>query len=222
MSFSRSGSLALAVFAAAALVDSPRAFAQTLTPEAEFTTPATELVAAAIRTPVQTKSFGDLAEGPYNRLVIQNAMVIPGHGGPPVGPYDIVIEGNVITEMTPFDPVTAERRGDTQRASGDRVIDASGKYVMPGMLDLHMHLREEPMPIEYVYYLKLAHGVTSLVPAPDRGVGRRNAGGAPQRGQRNPRPADVADLGVVPRRGLLPQPVRGPGNGAGDRAGDDG
>ena len=158
------------VFAAAALTGSPRVFAQTLTSEAEFTTPATELVAAAMRTPVQTKSFGDLAEGPYNRLVIQNAMVIPGHGGPPVGPYDIVIEGNVITEMTPFDPVTAERRGDTQRASGDRVIDASGKYVMPGMLDLHMHLREEPMPIEYVYYLKLAHGVTSLVPAPDRGL----------------------------------------------------
>ena len=170
MGFSRFGSLGLAASAAAALACSPPASAQTLTSEAEFTTPATELVAAAIRTPVQTKSFGDLAEGPYNRLVIQNAMVIPGHGGPPVGPYDIVIEGNVITEMTPFDPVTAERRGDTERAGGDRVIDATGKYVMPGMIDLHMHLREEPMPIEYVYYLKLAHGVTSLVPAPDRGL----------------------------------------------------
>ena len=27
-----------------------------------------------------------LAGGPYNRLVIRNAMVIPGHGGPPAGP----------------------------------------------------------------------------------------------------------------------------------------
>ncbi len=116
------------------------------------------------------KQFGDLAEGPYNRLVIQNVMVIPGHGGPLVGPYDIVIEGNTISQMTPFDPVTAERRGETQRAQGDRVIDGSGKYVMPGMIDLHMHLRQEPMEIEYVYYLKLAHGVTTLVPAPDRGL----------------------------------------------------
>ena len=119
---------------------------------------------------VTTKTFGDLAEGPYNRLVIRGAMVLPGHGGPPVGPYDIVIEGNRISRMIPFDPVTAERRGDTERPTGDRVIDAEGMYVMPGMIDLHMHLRQEPMPLEYVYYLKLAHGVTAMVPAPDRGL----------------------------------------------------
>ena len=45
--------------------------------------------------------FGDLADGPYDRLVIRNAMVIPGHGGPPVGPYDILIEQNMISEMVP-------------------------------------------------------------------------------------------------------------------------
>ena len=94
-----------------------------------------------------TKSFGDFAEGPYNRLVVQNIMVIPGHGGPPVGPYDIEIEGNMIAKMTPFDPVTAERRGQTKRATGDRVIDGTGKYLMPGMIDMHMHLRKEPMEV---------------------------------------------------------------------------
>lgn len=118
----------------------------------------------------QTRRFGDLAEGPYDRLVIQGAMVIPGHGGPPVGPYDILIEGNRISAMVPFDPVTAERRGGSDRMTGDRVIDGTGMYVMPGMIDLHMHLRQEPMEIEYVYYLKLAHGVTTMVPAPDRGL----------------------------------------------------
>lgn len=132
--------------------------------------PAVRAVAAPLNGPVQTRSFGDLAEGPYERLVIRGAMVIPGHGGPPAGPYDIVIEGNVIEEMIPFDPVTAERRGDVQRPTGDRVIDATGMYVMPGMIDLHMHLREDPQPLEYVYYTKLAHGVTTLVPAPDRGL----------------------------------------------------
>lgn len=116
------------------------------------------------------KKFGDLAEGPYDRLVIRNAMVIPGHGGPPVGPYDIVIEKDVITEMIPFDPVTAERRGESSRPTGNRVIDATGKYVMPGLIDLHGHLRQEPMSLEYIYYLKLAHGVTTFGPASDRGV----------------------------------------------------
>jgi hypothetical protein len=118
----------------------------------------------------QATNFGDLAAGPYRRLVIRGAMVIPGHGGPPVGPYDIVIEGNTISEMIPFDPVTAERRGDNSRATGDRVIDATGMYVMPGMIDLHTHIRTQPMENEYANYLKLAHGVTAMVNAPDRGL----------------------------------------------------
>lgn len=97
-------------------------------------------------------------------------MIIPGHGGPPNGPADIIIEGNVIKDIVPFDPVAAERRGRGQdRATGDRVIDATGMYVMPGFIDLHTHIRTEPLPIEWVYSLKLAHGVTTMVPAPDRG-----------------------------------------------------
>jgi hypothetical protein len=115
-------------------------------------------------------NFGGLAAGPYNRLVIRGAMVIPGHGGPPAGPYDIVIERNMITEMVPFDPVTAERRGDTQRPTGDRIIDGTGKFVMPGMIDLHTHIRTQPQENEYAWYLRLAHGVTSMVNAPDRGL----------------------------------------------------
>jgi hypothetical protein len=125
--------------------------------------------AAPSPAPVVTRSFGALGEGPYASLVIRNAMVIPGHGGPPAGPYDIKIEGNRITEMVPFDPVTAERAGARPRMTGDRIIDAAGKYVMPGMLDLHTHIRTLPMELEYVYYLKLAMGVTTMVNAADRG-----------------------------------------------------
>ena len=131
---------------------------------------ALSLAALSITVPGAQGRFGELAAGPYNRLVIRNAMVIPGHGGPPNGPFDIVISGNTIAEMTPFDPVTSARRGRTERPTGDRVIDATGLYVMPGMIDLHMHLRTEPMELEYVYYLKLAHGVTTLVPGADRGL----------------------------------------------------
>lgn len=122
-------------------------------------------------TPIVTKQFGDLGAGPYKSLVIRNAMVIPGHGGPPAGPYDIRIEGNTIADMVPFDPVTAERAGARPRMTGDRIIDAGGKFVMPGMIDLHTHIRTLPMEIEYVYYLKLAMGVTTMVNAADRGYG---------------------------------------------------
>ena len=49
-------------------------------------------------------SFGNTQdlnrEGPYNRLVIANAMVIPGHGGPAYGPADIIIENDRILHET--------------------------------------------------------------------------------------------------------------------------
>jgi len=126
-------------------------------------------VVAAGSTAAQDR-FDGLAGGPYDRLVIRNVNVIPGHGGPVAGPYDVVIERNVIAEMVPFDPVAAERRGEDSRPTGDRIIDGTGRTLMPGMIDLHMHLRTAPMEIEYVEYLKLAHGVTTFVPAPDRGL----------------------------------------------------
>jgi hypothetical protein len=128
---------------------------------------------AAATPPLADQSPGatqsKLVEGPYKRLVIRGAMVIPGHGGPANGPADIVIEGNRIVDVVGFDPVSAERGGQ-RRPEGDRVIDATGMYVAPGLIDLHTHLRTEPLPIEWVYYLKLAHGVTAMVPAPDRGL----------------------------------------------------
>ncbi|NUQ13172.1 MAG: amidohydrolase family protein, partial [Gemmatimonadaceae bacterium] len=128
------------------------------------------LALAAFSTASAQSNFGNLAAGPYDRLVIRGAMVIPGHGGPPAGPYDIVIERNVITQMIPFDPVTEGSGRTQQRPTGDRVIDATGKYVMPGMIDLHTHIRTQPQENEYAWYLRLAHGVTGMVNAADRGL----------------------------------------------------
>ncbi len=108
---------------------------------------------------VDTKRFGDLAEGPYDRLVLRNVMVIPGHGGPAVGPYDILVTGNTIAEMARHD------RNDPNRMQGERVIEGEGLYVMPGMINLHLHLREESLPLDYIFYLQLATGVTSIGPA---------------------------------------------------------
>jgi len=119
--------------------------------------------------PRDTRSFGALGEGPYQRLVLRNVMVLPGHGGPATGPFDILVTGNVIAEMRRFDPLAEPEEDDEPRLTGDRVIEGDGKYVMPGMLNLHLHLREEELPLDYIYYLQLATGVTSIGPAePDR------------------------------------------------------
>lgn len=119
----------------------------------------------ASSTPIATGSaqLSELAGGPYRKLVIKNARVIPGNGGTSTGPWDIVIEKNVITQMT-----SAQAQGPGADVAGERVIDATGMYVMPGIIDMHTHVRTDPLPLEYVYYLKLAHGVTTICHHPDR------------------------------------------------------
>src|SRR5918997_6578096 len=60
----------------------------------------------------------DEGEGPYRRLVIRGATLIDGSGAPPLGPVDIVIEGNRITDIqgvgypkVPIDTARRPRRG---------------------------------------------------------------------------------------------------------------
>jgi cytosine/adenosine deaminase-related metal-dependent hydrolase len=94
----------------------------------------------------------------YNSLLITNALIIDGSGNPTRGPYDILIEGSRISEIMRHDP---------QRAiEVDRTIDASGMYVLPGIVDLHGHImfsrNGEPLPKDYVYKLWLAHGITTI------------------------------------------------------------
>jgi adenine deaminase len=83
--------------------------------------------------------------GPYDRLVIRNAMVIPGHGGPAYGPADIVIEGDIIARIISYNGVTG-RPEDAALPPADRVIDATGMYVMPGLIDLHTHHHAKQSP----------------------------------------------------------------------------
>jgi len=115
----------------------------------------------------QTRS-DEAREGPFDRLVIQNAMVIPGHGGPAYGPADIIIVGGAIDQIISYNGVTGRPAG-APLPQADRVIDATGMYVMPGLIDLHAHIRSAELPLQYVYNLKLAHGVTTMVNGTGRG-----------------------------------------------------
>ena len=101
----------------------------------------------------------------YPRLVIRNAMIIDGNGTPASGPKDIVIEGNMIREIVSLDPVIV-KRGEAKRPAGDIEIDATGKYVLPGLISAHGHVQEErggvPQPLEYELKLWLASGITTV------------------------------------------------------------
>lgn len=103
-------------------------------------------------------------EGPYDRLIIRGAFVIDGTGAPMSGPKDIVIEGNRIVEIKgvgyPGVPIDDEERPK----DATKEIDASGMYVMPGFIDMHVHTGGKPkVPnAEYTYKLWLGHGVTTV------------------------------------------------------------
>ena len=98
-------------------------------------------------------------------LAIRNATIIDGNGTPASGPADILIVGNRIASVTFLDPV-ALRSPNAKRPVADRVIDATGKFVLPGLINAHAHLQDErssvPQPYDYTLKLWLACGITSV------------------------------------------------------------
>jgi imidazolonepropionase-like amidohydrolase len=102
-------------------------------------------------------------EGPYQRLIIRNATVIDGTGAPPRGPVDIVVEGNRIKSLFAVDAAAGDMRSTDRPQDATREIDATGMYVLPGFVDLHLHTGETPKTpdAEYAYKLWLGHGITT-------------------------------------------------------------
>ena len=82
-------------------------------------------------------------KGPFKTLAIRGVMLIDGTGAPPTGPVDVIVSGNRITGVrsagTPGIPMR-ENRGP----QADHEIDATGMYLMPGFVDMHVHAGGTP------------------------------------------------------------------------------
>ncbi len=94
------------------------------------------------------------------RIVVRGGMVVDGSGKPAAGPMDITIENDVITR------IGGSSSNRPAAGADELIIDARGKYVLPGLIDLHGHAHDErggvPMPIEYVMKMWLACGITTV------------------------------------------------------------
>jgi imidazolonepropionase-like amidohydrolase len=101
--------------------------------------------------------------GPFKTMAIRGVMLIDGTGAPPQGPVDVIVQGNRISAVrsagTPGVPLRANRTPQT-----DHEIDATGMYLLPGFVDMHVHAGGSPKnaDAEYAYKLWLAHGVTTV------------------------------------------------------------
>src|SRR5690349_19387947 len=68
--------------------------------------------------------------GPFRKLVIRGAMLIDGSGAPPLGPVDIVVEGNRIAAIKGAGTPGLPLKPDREPHDAAHEIDATGMYVM--------------------------------------------------------------------------------------------
>ena len=116
----------------------------------------------------QIKAAPDRAEGegPFPQLIIRGVTLINGTGAPARGPVDVVVRGNKIAEIRragyPGLPLNPDRKPVAN--PGDKEIDATGMYLLPGLIDMHGHIggTSKDQSAEYVFKLWLAHGITSI------------------------------------------------------------
>jgi len=112
-------------------------------------------------TPAPARKEGD---GPFQRLIIRGVNLIDGYGSAPRGPVDVVVEGNRIAQIVSvgYPKVKIDQSKRPQGATKE--IDANGMYLMPGLIDLHVHQGTQQKAPDSEYYNKLwlAHGITTV------------------------------------------------------------
>jgi hypothetical protein len=105
-------------------------------------------------------------EGPYSQLIIRGVTLISGTGAPPLGPIDVVIEQDRITQIRavgyPGVEIDSSRRPKLKE--GGRSFDATGMYMLPGFVDMHGYIggKSQGADAEYVFKLWMGHGITTI------------------------------------------------------------
>lgn len=84
------------------------------------------------------------------RLVLDNVRIIDGSGAAPIEHGRIVIEGDRLARVGPAATVPMP--------AGAETVDLSGRTVIPGLIDLHFHIENDPK----LALRQLSHGVTAF------------------------------------------------------------
>ena len=77
-------------------------------------------------------------------IILKNATLIDGSGAPPLNNAVIVVRGDKIESVTSNvndadDECLSNAKAEPESADSDIIIDLKGKYLLPGLIDLHVH-----------------------------------------------------------------------------------
>jgi imidazolonepropionase-like amidohydrolase len=94
---------------------------------------------------------------PGERIVYRGATIIDGTGGPVQRDMAVITNGERIEEMLPAARLTPAMIGSA------RVVDLSGRYLLPGLIDSHQHMATPPNRRRAEAWLRrdLYSGITS-------------------------------------------------------------
>jgi hypothetical protein len=87
-------------------------------------------------------------------VVLEGATLIDGSGSAPVPSSAVVIEGERVLRVGAV--------GDFRYRDDAEVHDLTGRWILPGLVEMHAHLPAQPDDQERVLRAYLAHGVTTL------------------------------------------------------------
>jgi imidazolonepropionase-like amidohydrolase len=103
--------------------------------------------------PIPVDESGAPAASTATRLAITNVTVVPMDRESSIPGQTVLVEGGVISAI--------EDAASAVVPPGAEVIDGTGRFLMPGLIDMHVHLMSDP-GAEHDLVVALAAGVTSL------------------------------------------------------------
>jgi imidazolonepropionase-like amidohydrolase len=119
--------------------------------------PARPATAAMLIASLLASAPAAMADAPV-RTVYADATLIDGTGAPALAHQDIIVEDERIVAIVPHGDPAA------QEATSAMIVDLSGAYVIPGLIDTHVHMATPPAPAMAKAMLRrnLYGGVTAV------------------------------------------------------------
>ena len=108
---------------------------------------------AAVVTLLGVPSSAQIDRAPVP-IAIAGARLIDGTGAPPIDDSVVVVERDRIRMAGP--------RARVQVPRGASVVDATGKSLLPGLVDAHCHINQPPEDMKKYWLAQLRWGVTTM------------------------------------------------------------